>query len=146
MGMIQEFQQADSQRRAEIKAMAKELKAALAATEAERERTAAQELAQRRSNISAIRSEGLRPQNLFVPQRPLQRRLHLHLSELVDGEVKVLQCLCFLIWVVLQEQLSKLEAGEGQLGAEPHLSGDLYGFLIVLAGFIISLQKVGSGP
>ncbi|KPJ52617.1 MAG: hypothetical protein AMJ37_02560 [Dehalococcoidia bacterium DG_18] len=57
MGMIQEFQQADAQRRAEIKAMDKELKAALAATEAERERTAAQELAQRRSDISAIRSE-----------------------------------------------------------------------------------------
>ena len=33
----------------------------------------------------------LRPQQLPVPQRPLQRWLRLHLAELADGEVKVLR-------------------------------------------------------
>ena len=44
-----------------------------------------------------------------VPQRPLQRRLHLHVAQLCDGEVEVLDGGVVLVRVVLQQQL-----GQGQ--------------------------------
>jgi len=46
-----------------------------------------------------------------MPQRSLQRRLHLHLAELIDGEVEVLLSLRLLVWIVFKKQFSKLEPG-----------------------------------
>ena len=63
----------------------------------------------------------LRPQNLPVPQRPLQARLHLHVTKLTNGEVQVLHSLGSFIGVVLQQQLSQLYTGEGYLGAKAYL-------------------------
>ena len=41
-----------------------------------------------------------------MPQGAFQRGLHLHVAELTDGEVQVLQRLSPLVRVVLQEQLA----------------------------------------
>ena len=50
----------------------------------------------------------LRLQDILMSQRPLQRRLHLHLAELFDGEVQVIQGFLLLIRVVLKQQLGAL--------------------------------------
>jgi hypothetical protein len=44
----------------------------------------------------------LRLENILVPQRPFQPGPHLHLAELLDGEVQVLQGFLFFVRVVLQ--------------------------------------------
>jgi len=41
-------------------------------------------------------------QNILLPQGPLQGRLHLHLAELFDGEVEVLQGFLFLSRVMFE--------------------------------------------
>ena len=51
-----------------------------------------------------------------MPQRPLQRRLHLHVLELADGEVEVLDDLGMLVGVVVEEQLGEAETGEAISG------------------------------
>jgi hypothetical protein len=43
-----------------------------------------------------------------VAQRALQRRLHLHLAELADDEVEVLDCGRAFVGVVLEQQLCQL--------------------------------------
>ena len=60
----------------------------------------------------------LRLQQPAVPQRPLQRRLHLHVAQLGDSEVEVLDGGVVLVRVVLQQQLGEVEAYEGDLGTE----------------------------
>jgi hypothetical protein len=42
-----------------------------------------------------------------MPKRPLQRRSHLHLAELNDGKVQLLDGGVALVGVVLQEQLAR---------------------------------------
>lgn len=83
----------------------------------------------------------LRLEYLLASQRPLQRRLHLHLAELSDGEVKVLQGVLLLSRVMVQEQLGELKAGQGQLRAQPHLGADPDRFLVMLAGFVVSAKE-----
>ncbi len=49
-----------------------------------------------------------------MPERPLQRRLHLHVLELADGEVEVLDGICAFVGVVDEEPLT--------IGRRKHLS------------------------
>ena len=56
-----------------------------------------------------------------MPQRPLQRRLHLHVAQLGDSEVEVLDGGGVLLRVVLQHQLGEVETYEGDFGTEAHL-------------------------
>jgi hypothetical protein len=51
-----------------------------------------------------------------MPKIALQRGLHLHLTELFDSEVQILQDFFLFYWVVLQQKLGELEIGEGQFG------------------------------
>ena len=46
-------------------------------------------------------------QNVLVPQRSLQRRLHLHLPEFLDGEIKVFKGFGFFVWIVVEKEFSK---------------------------------------
>ena len=55
-----------------------------------------------------------------MAQRPLQRRRHLHVAELPNGEVEVLQGLGALVRVVVQKQLCEVEPFEGDLGTESY--------------------------
>ena len=59
--------------------------------------------------------QSLSLQYLLASQRPLQARLHLHLTEFLDGEVYMIQCALLLVWEVIQEQLSELQTGESEL-------------------------------
>ncbi len=55
----------------------------------------------------------LRLQQPTSPQRPLQCGLHLHVLELGDGEVEVLDSGVALVGVVVEEQLGEMGAGQG---------------------------------
>ena len=55
-----------------------------------------------------------------MAQGALQGWLHLHVAELGDGKVQVLQRLSPLPGIVLQEQLGELKPGEGDLGPKPN--------------------------
>ena len=46
----------------------------------------------------------LRLQYRLLPQRPFKRWLHLHLAELFDGEVEVLEGVLLIGRVVVQQQ------------------------------------------
>ena len=63
-----------------------------------------------------VAAQGSCPQDLLAPQRPLQPRLYLHVLELPDGEVEVLQGLGAFVGVVVQKQLRELEPCDGYLG------------------------------
>ena len=52
--------------------------------------------------IEDLEQQDLRLQYILMPQSAFQGRLHFHLAELVDGEVKVLEGFRFFIRVVLQ--------------------------------------------
>ena len=78
-----------------------------------------------------------------MPQRSLQGRLHLHLAELADGEVEMLQRFGALAGVVRQQQLGELEAGEGDLGAEPDLGAEFQGLVIVGARLLRFAEEGG---
>jgi hypothetical protein len=51
-----------------------------------------------------------------MSQVTLQGWLHLHLAELGDGKVQVLQRLCLLSVMVLQEQLPELDSNQRPSG------------------------------
>src|SRR5439155_6120562 len=74
-------------------------------------------------------------QQILVLERPLERRLHLHLPELGDREVEVLDRSDALVRVVLEEELGEMETGEGDLGAEADLGADLKRLVVVVARF-----------
>ena len=57
---------------------------------------------------------------MLAPQRALQRGLHLHLAELVDGEVKVLDGLGVLVGVVVQQETCEVKSGQGHLRSGPN--------------------------
>src|SRR5688572_7047702 len=76
-----------------------------------------------------------------VPQRPLQRRLHLHVTQLGDSEVEVLDRDGALVGIVLQQQLGEVEAYEGDFGTEPHFLADIQGFEVVTARFRRVLEQ-----
>ena len=88
--------------------------------------------------------DSLRLEDVLVLQRPLQRGLHLHLAELVDGEVQVLQRNGAFPGVVLQKELGKMEASERDLRAEADLGGGLLG-LNVEGTRLVRLTEEGSG-
>ena len=77
-----------------------------------------------------------------MPQRLLQTRLHLHVPELTNGEVQVFHSLWPFIGVVLQQQLSQLEACEGNLRAEAYLGARFQGLVAVGNGLISISTKV----
>jgi hypothetical protein len=56
--------------------------------------------------------------SLAAAKCPLQRRLHLHVAQLGDGEVEVLNGGVVLLGVVVEEHLSEIEMAQGKLGAE----------------------------
>jgi len=58
-------------------------------------------LEQRSGQLETIPSVRLGFQYLLPPQSPLQRWLHLHLAELFDGEVEVIEGILLLIRVVV---------------------------------------------
>jgi hypothetical protein len=49
-----------------------------------------------------------RRQQASAPKRTLQRRLHLHVAELGDGEVEVLDGGVMLVGIVVEENLGEL--------------------------------------
>ena len=51
-----------------------------------------------------------------------------------------------LIWVLLQQQLRQLEAGEGYLRAEAYLAGRLECLVVVAAGLVWLAQQRGRRP
>lgn len=53
-----------------------------------------------------------RPHRFPPSERPLQRRLHLHIAELGDGEVQVGNGLGPLIGIVVEQQLGQFKAAE----------------------------------
>ena len=55
-------------------------------------------------------------QDVFMSQGTLQGWLHLHLAELGDGKVQVLQRLCLLPGIVLQEKLPELDSNQRPSG------------------------------
>ena len=55
-----------------------------------------------------------------MPQRALERRLHLHVAEFGDSEIEVLESGRTLDGIVLEEELRELEACESDLGAEAY--------------------------
>ena len=65
-----------------------------------------------------LRRTRLRLQQPTMPQRPLQRRLHLHVAQLGDGEVEVLDGRNMLVGVFLQEQFGQIETYQCYFGAE----------------------------
>ena len=60
-----------------------------------------------------------------------QSRLHLHIAQLSDSEVEVLQGLGALVWVLLQQQLGYLEGDARDLGAEADRGAHLQCPLVV---------------
>ncbi len=60
----------------------------------------------------------LRLEGLPLFESTLHGRQHLHLTELPNGKVKVLQRLGLLVRVVLEEQLGKPKPSERNLRAE----------------------------
>ena len=53
----------------------------------------------------------------------------------------MLQGFLFLSWIVLEQQLGELEAGERQLWAESYLGADLDCLLVIFAGFLDSFVR-----
>ena len=56
----------------------------------------------------------LRLEGLPLFESTLQGRLHLHLTELTDREIEMLQRLSLFVRILLEEQLGKLEPREGE--------------------------------
>ncbi len=61
----------------------------------------------------------------------LQRRQHLHLAELRDGEVQVLDRLIALVGIVVKQQLGELEAYERYLRPVADLARGFQGLVVV---------------
>ena len=55
----------------------------------------------------------------------LEGGLHLHVAELGDGEVQVIEGVRPLVGIVLKQQLGELEAGEGDFGPEAGVPADI---------------------
>src|SRR5262249_45829741 len=64
-------------------------------------------------------------------QRLLERWRHLHLPELRDGEVEVLQSLAPLIRVVVEEEVGEPKASEGDFRTELDLLADVESLVVV---------------
>jgi hypothetical protein len=62
----------------------------------------------------------LRLQQPPAPQRTLQRRLHLHVAELGDSEVEVLDGGVVFVGVVVEEEFGEAEANQRDFGPEAH--------------------------
>ena len=55
------------------------------------------------SDTKSMNQLSSRRQHAFMAERPLERRLHLHLTELADGELQVLSRLSFFLGSSLEE-------------------------------------------
>ena len=77
---------------------------------------------------------------------PLERRLHLHLPELGDREIEVLDRCRALVRIVLEEELGEAEASEGDLRPESDLGADFERLVVVAAGFMCSPRNATTSP
>ena len=67
-----------------------------------------------------VASRALRPQDLLAAEGRFQLWLHLHLAEVVDGEVKVLDGLGMLVGVVVQQELCEVKSVQRHLRSGPN--------------------------
>ena len=81
----------------------------------------------------------------LVTQRPLERRLHLHRTQLLNGEVQVRLGLGPLFRVVIKQQLREGEAGHHDLGPETDTLAKLNCPQVVGTGLVRFTQKHGRG-
>ena len=66
------------------------------------------------------------------------------LTELPHGEIETIDRLGLPVRIVLQEQLGKLQSGEGYLGAEPQTGGHIQG-LVVVSPSLLGPTEEGRG-
>ena len=74
-------------------------------------------------------------------ERPLQARLHLHVPELGDREVELLEGCGPFLGVVLEQQFSELQSGEGELWSVTDPGTELEGLLVIRPSMLQLAQE-----
>ena len=80
-------------------------------------------------------STWLGPKKLTMTEGPLERWLHLHVSELGNREVQMLDGFRSPVWVMAEDQLCEPKASEGKLGTVTSFSAHIKSLLIVATRF-----------